>query len=80
MSAEKSIQPAIWSRSAFQQRDFVFGQVEQIIDDAVDLGFGLSDFGGQAGDLGAVAVDPVFPAEAIGQRDVGLEHLLHFGA
>lgn len=33
------------SDRGFQQRDFVRGQVEQAIDDAVDLGFGLGDLG-----------------------------------
>ena len=30
---------------AFQQRDFFGGQVEQAVDDAVNLGFGLGDLG-----------------------------------
>jgi len=68
------------SYNAFQQRDFAFGQIKQVVDDAVDLGFGLGYLGGQAGDLGAVAVDPVFPVGTFGQGDVGFESLLHLGA
>lgn len=71
---------AYWSYCSLQQPDFVFGQVEQVIDNAVDLGFSLGDFGGQASDFGAIAVDPVFPIGTIGQGDVDLEDLLHFGA
>src|SRR5690606_30141012 len=65
---------------AFQKRNFVFGQVEQLINDAIDLGFCLGNLSGQAGDLSAVAIDPVLPVGAIGQGDVSLEDLLHLGA
>ncbi|MPL96455.1 hypothetical protein SDC9_42636 [bioreactor metagenome] len=59
ITVRKALNPKVLVRvyrsyGRLQQRDFVFGQVEQIIDDAVDLGFSL-------GDLGAVASDPVFP-------------------
>ncbi len=33
------------SNCTLQQSDFVFGQIEQVIDDAIDLGFSLGDFG-----------------------------------
>ncbi|WP_150297708.1 hypothetical protein [Salipiger aestuarii] len=63
-----------------QQRDFVFGQVKQVVDDALDPGFGLGDFGAQTQGFGAVAIDPVFPIGTIGKGDIGLEDLFHLGA
>ena len=38
------------SHHAFQKGDLFGSEVEEVVDDAVDLGFGLGNFGGEAGD------------------------------
>jgi len=47
------------------------------MDDPVNLGLCLMDLVAKAGNLCTVAVDPVFPCGTLGQRNIGLEHLLH---
>ncbi|WOI32838.1 plasmid mobilization relaxosome protein MobC [Tritonibacter scottomollicae] len=46
-----------------QLGQIVEAEVEEVVDDAVDLGLGLGGFGGEASDLGAFASDPVFQSE-----------------
>ena len=64
---------------AFEEGDFGRREVEKLVDDGIDLAFGLFDFRRQAADLFAFLAKKIFPFVALFQRNFGLERFVDFG-